>query len=399
MAFLSEEHTTETPIARDARLASQPSRVGLVRSRRVGLFGIVSVLVRWWYLVGLVLGVGLFLAVRSSENVEPEYLAFATVVVIGSNEVERVNPATGELVVEQVNPLVRIGSQLETVAALTAISMRDRSVYTQLEEEGLSTNVEVVAESRSPVLEVTVTDRDPLVAATTVDRMIELIEEDLDRRQDALGAPDDQRVLVTVISETTVGGADFGGRTRTAIAFAAAALGASLLVAYTLEGVVEWGKASSSEPASHRRGSAPWGLRRLGAGYRWRFEVDRLTSSLHLIVGSRLVAERVASEAFGLAIGLTDDPFDAHDLIRVVYSEAVRIAHVAAPASLSVELPPHLGPVEERVWRSLANASTFDRAVVALHLVAELPEDLVASILDAELSDVQRTIEAVDSAV
>ena len=202
-----------------------------------GLLGVAKLLLCWWWAflptVMLAVAIGVFFA----RDIGPEYVVERSMLVVGSNEVRIVDEESGEIEIENVNPLISLGSSFNTVASIMSIAMSDPEVFDQLHEEGLSTDVEVLAGSRSPVMLIRVYDSDDARAAATADRVVEMTAEELTRRQDALGAPEEERVFVESISGNVVFGPDYQGRNFLLLGTAAAGVAVGGGFVLVLEGL------------------------------------------------------------------------------------------------------------------------------------------------------------------
>ncbi len=205
----------------------------------VGVLGLTRILLRWTPFVLPLAALSLYFAVNQTSEIDPEFTAEASVLLIGPNEERTRDFDTGRIFVEDVNPLNSLGGSLNTVATVTAIAMTSGPVIDQLESEALSTNVVVWVESRSPIVRIEAVDSDRDKAAATSDRLVELITEDLQERQDALDAPSTDRISTQRISASTVGGADYGGRNRVIIIIAVLGIGFSVAAAFLFEGLYQ----------------------------------------------------------------------------------------------------------------------------------------------------------------
>lgn len=368
----------------------------------VGVFGIAGVLLKWWFVVLPLVGLSLFLAQTTTDSIQPEYTADVSMIVVGSSEVLAIDPETGDIEIEDVNPLIALGTTLNTVASILALGMLDDAVLTTLDDEGLSTAVEVTVADRSPILTFEVTDRSREVAGDTADRMIELVQGDLERRQDELGAPDANRLFVQPIKTTTLGGADFGGRSRVRIAFAAVGVGLSCTVAYLLEALVQGRRrrkairlAGSGEGRERDPTGPAWGLSAIGAAHRWRFEASRLAAAIYVLTGDRALAEGSATAVLASA-GENPGLPKAESMVVTVYREALdRIESSIALPNATIDAALRLPQADdEQMWRYARTLSVPDRKIVALHLVAELPVGLTARIVGRDEDHVVSRLEA-----
>lgn len=195
------------------------------------IFDALRVVTRWWMVTVPILVIGLTGAFVLSSNINPEFQAEAAVLLVGPTV--RSQDEGGDA----VNPVLVQPAALTTAAEVAALSANTAQVRNLLASEGRSTSYEVGAQRSNPILVIEVRAWSREEATTTTLRIVELIEEDLRLRQDAVDAPQDQRVTTSVIGLSAVGGADYGGRNRARVALAVLAIGAAFGAAFLAEGL------------------------------------------------------------------------------------------------------------------------------------------------------------------
>lgn len=212
----------------------------------VGILGVSRILLRWSAIVLPLIGLSVYLAATQTSDIDPDYTAAVSVLLVGPNEVRTTDFETGDVDIDPINPLNNLGGSLGTVATVTNISVSDDPTRQSLVDEGLTDAYAVWSESRSPIINIEVVDSDPDVALATTARLVDLIVADLKQRQDDLGAPDDERISGLLIDESTLSEPDFEGRDRVRIAIFVVGLGLSLATAFVLEGLSQLVRRSRS---------------------------------------------------------------------------------------------------------------------------------------------------------
>lgn len=196
------------------------------------IFDGVRIIGRWWFVAVPLLFVTILATVGATANFSPEYTTEASVLFVGPTVTENEQNE-----VERVNPLLNQSSALVTAAVVTSISIGGPEVAEILDNEGLSTDYDVGTEARSPILLLVVrADSDETATATAL-RMLELVERDVQLRQEAVDVPDNLRVSTSVIGLSPIGGADYGSRDRVRIALVVIGLGLSGAIVFGLEGL------------------------------------------------------------------------------------------------------------------------------------------------------------------
>ena len=203
----------------------------------LGVLGVTRILLRWSPLIIPLIALSLYLSLSLTSSIQPEFTAQASMLLTGPNELQYTDPTTGELLIEDINPLNELGGSLPTVAQVTAVSLTDSETLSELEARGFAIVFNVWNESRSPIINAEAIDSDADIAADTVVYLLGLVESDLQARQDALEAPDALRITAQPIDEVSVSEPDFSGKTRTRIGLAVVGVAFSIALAFVFEGV------------------------------------------------------------------------------------------------------------------------------------------------------------------
>lgn len=193
------------------------------------IFDGLRVIGRWWFVTVPLALLALLLASFGTAGIDPEYAARGSVMLVSPGL------PTGDDS-DLTNPLLFQSGALEVAAEVAALSANTPQVAQILSDEGLSTGYEVGTQNRTPIVLIETRGPTREVATNTAVRVVDLIQQDLRLRQDAAGAPDDQRITVEIISLSAIGGADYGGRNRVRVASAVVGLGLAFLTAFVLEG-------------------------------------------------------------------------------------------------------------------------------------------------------------------
>lgn len=195
------------------------------------IFDAVRIVAKWWIVTIPVLVVGLAGALVLSGGIQPEFRAEAAVLLVGPTT----NRSDGSD--EPVNPVLVQPAALTTAAEVAALSANTGQVRNLLASEGLSTRYEIGSQRGNPILIIEVRAQSREEATNTALRLVDVISDDLRLRQDAVDAPEDQRVTTSVIGLSAVGGADFGGRNRARLVLAMLAIGTAFGAAFLAEGL------------------------------------------------------------------------------------------------------------------------------------------------------------------
>jgi len=191
---------------------------------------LAKLMYRWWFVTVPLVLLTFVLAFVVSSRIQPEYTAQGSMMLIAPS-----GPVEGAEDLQTVNPLLSANGALPTTAYVTALSATSPQVASLLASEGLSTSYDVAAQERLPIILLETRAESREVATDTALRLVELIDQDLQFRQDAAVVPQEERVTAEVISVAVVGGADYGGRARLQIAVVGLGLLTTVGVAFLLE--------------------------------------------------------------------------------------------------------------------------------------------------------------------
>ena len=190
------------------------------------LFTTIRILLRRWYVVlpALLLTAGG--AAFTMKTVSPSYEATGAVVLLGPATAGA--PVAGEPTPPPVNPYLEFGGALETTGEILSRSLMSESTVERLAKQGATATYEVGtgSEGGSPIVNVIATGPDETAAKRTVSIVIAEVRNELERRQEAAGAPASQFIRVEDVTVPT-NAARMAGSTLRAVA-AVMALGLAL---------------------------------------------------------------------------------------------------------------------------------------------------------------------------
>ena len=364
----------------------------------VGLLGILRILIKWSFVVAPLAALTIWLALSMSADIKPEYTAEASVQLIGTSEIQREDPVTGEIFIESINPLESSPAALTLLARVTVLALGDASVGQELVDSGLTANYNIWVDGRSPIIRTSATDEDPAIAAATAERMINLVFSTIEERQDDVDAPEINRITALPISSGLVGGADFGARDRFRLAIAAVGFALSAAAAFFLEGITELWRRHKRRNAAHvapepPRAALPSGeppVDRLVSGRPSTIadlaatERNSLASVLHLQTGNQEVAEAITAEAFAAATAEWDR-LRHGEPVEWLYGHAIHQAWAQPEGSFPTE---HGG--DNVLWNAVHDLSQETRAVVALAYLAEFTNQRIAGTLSMTVRQVEK---------
>ncbi|MPY93953.1 MAG: hypothetical protein GEV08_13085 [Acidimicrobiia bacterium] len=176
-----------------------------------------------------------------TRSIDPEYEVDGALILLGP----KTSPAPlgeaeslEELGTQVNNPLLAFPSSLGTVAQALALSLGSQATRAELWSNGLEPSYVIGSDERSPILQFLVVSKDRTVALSTMSALMAFVEEDLDRRQDALEAPMDERIGVQRISADNEPLPGYGDRRRSQILFTGVGVLATLFLAVVVDVLV-----------------------------------------------------------------------------------------------------------------------------------------------------------------
>jgi len=357
----------------------------------VGLLGVLRILLKWSFVVAPLAALTVWIALSQSDGIEPEYMAEASVLLVGPNELILEDFETGVTTVEQINPLQTLGGTLGTVAKVISLGMADPSVEALLEADGLATNHVVWVDGNSPIVRMEAFDNQPEIANLTVVRLTEMIFSDLEELQDSLEAPESNRIEAKRISSGLVGGPDFGARTRFRLAVAAVGFALSAASAFILEGAVELWRRRKRRSLHNAQLALPAGERCTAARERPRkfrsasamVDADRLgvVGVVRLLTGDEDVAVSVAAST-EVAASENWSAIRSDNPVEWLYGEAVRQA-----ADQPVQSVPDADNAS--LWARVQSMPFDMQKTLALSSIGQLTDDSIATALDMDVEVVK----------
>lgn len=170
-----------------------------------------KVLARRWYIVVPILSVFALAAILIGGQVDPEYRASASMVILPQNTDEGAlfQPRTAG---GPSNPLDYLGGQT-TLTSLQLI-VTTQETRSELAAAGFSPSYSIEVDARDPLMLIEVLDRDPFVVQETVTELTIRVQEELDTLQATVNAPDSELLEIQVLSQNQVPTEDYGARMR-----------------------------------------------------------------------------------------------------------------------------------------------------------------------------------------
>ncbi|WP_147918507.1 hypothetical protein [Ruania zhangjianzhongii] len=182
----------------------------------------LAALRRWYILLPLLALTG-WGAWTAGNGIQPEYEAQATIMLTpGTAATEVPNPYGG---LEEANQAV-------------GIVLNSTESRAQIVEQGLSTEYEVVPESRSTIMYFTVRADDPETAVTTGVALIDMVEAELTARQSAAEVPSSSQYGIDVLAPPSVLEAIYDGKLRVQAIIGILGASVALVVAVLFDDIV-----------------------------------------------------------------------------------------------------------------------------------------------------------------
>ena len=182
----------------------------------------LAALRRWYILLPLLAltGWGAWVA---GNGIQPEYEVQATVMLTpGTTATEVPNPYGG---LDEANQAV-------------GIVLNSTESRAQIAAQGLSTEYEVIPESRSTIMRFTVRADDPENAVATGAALIDMVETELSARQSAVQLPDSSQFGIDVLAPPSVLETVYDGKLRVQAIIAILGASIALVVAVLFDDIV-----------------------------------------------------------------------------------------------------------------------------------------------------------------
>jgi capsular polysaccharide biosynthesis protein len=198
-------------------------------------FAAIRIVGRRWYVVvaGLILtAVAAFTVMQS---VAPTYQASGSAMVVGPAPTS----VDGEVDPLALNPYARFDGATSTLAAVAVQIMNDIEVREQMAEGGANADYQIGQQSSGPVISVVVIDPDEEQAIHSASLVLHGVNDVLDQRQAAAGAPEESRIRSFVVTEPTRSVTLTGARVRAFLAVAVLGAAASLSLAFVAEAIAQ----------------------------------------------------------------------------------------------------------------------------------------------------------------
>ena len=194
----------------------------------------LRVVMRRWYVALPVIIVSAVVITQVGTRVNAEYSAESSFVLVGHSTTRS---DEGDAPSAFVNPYLSFSSSLSTTAQVLQLSVSSSEARRTVGEKGLATNYEVTVASRSPIVNVSVKADDPEVAVDTLDQVAQLLQDELDVRQDVIDAPADERIGLSVLSEGDAPTTQLGNQNRVRLIFAGVGIASAVAAAFLVEGI------------------------------------------------------------------------------------------------------------------------------------------------------------------
>lgn len=202
---------------------------------------------RRWYITLPVLAATAMAATQTSGDIQPEYSASASYLVIGPGI--SVKDVEGVEIQEEINPFLSVSGSLNFMADVLQISMVGDRVAADLAGQGLDAGYTVDVNRRSPVLTIRTTSLNLDHAERALDRLGDLLVAELDERQTNAGAPDRERLELVELSRTQ-GAPDNSRQLQAKVMVAVLGTAVAALAAGLFDGMV---RARRRRRGGHRR--------------------------------------------------------------------------------------------------------------------------------------------------
>jgi hypothetical protein len=199
----------------------------------VDIWDALGILGRRWYVAVPILLTFVGLAVVTSGQVDAEYKAEASVILLAPNQepIDPEAPGAGGY-----NPWLTACSSCETVGQALGLTLQGEAEKRAMAEDGWSTNYVIATEKRSSIVHLEATSRDPANAVGTVDALIDRIASELETVQADANAPGDERITTDVLSQDDTASGDFSTAGRMRLTLLAVGVVAAFAAAFAVEG-------------------------------------------------------------------------------------------------------------------------------------------------------------------
>ena len=199
-------------------------------------FSAIRVMLRRWHIVLSALMISVALAYGVALSIAPTYQAHGSALLVGAAAAV---PAGSEAGSAQ-NPYTRLDSSTAVLTKVASQIMDDVRIRESLVAEGATRDFQVgQASDGTPVFVVVATHREASVALATVDLVLARLNEELDDRQAAAGAPPESRVRSIVITQPADANELIGGRIRAFLAVVALGVAASASLAFLADAIAQ----------------------------------------------------------------------------------------------------------------------------------------------------------------
>ena len=191
----------------------------------------LRIIARQWYVVASGLVLTAVAAFAVFQSVDPTYEARGTALVVSPLSADAEASAASQ------NPFTRFDSSTSAFAGVATMLMDDIQVRESLGEQGILPDYQIFQLSQSvPLLTVVVQDKDEERTLESTIAVLNAINEELDRRQAAAGAPEESRIRSIVVTEPNRTVRLVTDSMRAALLTVVVGIAASISLAFLAEG-------------------------------------------------------------------------------------------------------------------------------------------------------------------
>lgn len=198
------------------------------------LWMLLQALIRRWYVAVPLLAVTAVSTVALTDSVLPEYEVSGAVLLVG--------PGRSDEVIEELpgqdNRLLQLSGSLGTVSQALGFTIGSQRVRSEFADAGLLPDYQLGTDSRSPIMQFIVAGEDPDLVVATMDALIVFVEDELNRTQDELGTPPNDRIEVRAISSDNQPSEGLSSRRRAQILLLAVGLLVTIAATITVDALL-----------------------------------------------------------------------------------------------------------------------------------------------------------------
>lgn len=218
----------------------------------IDLLTLLRILVRRWYVVLPTLAITVLGMTGLARSSEPVYEVSGSMILLVPNQAN----AAGDVA---RNPYLDLSGSLVTTAQAVADLLNGPTVRRELVADGHEATYEVVPADRLPTLSFRTSSPAPDGAVATAQALVRKAGERLQRLQDAVGAPADQRIAPTILREPSTPVSSSGRVNRGLAAVGVLGALASLSLALIAENLASRTRRPPTQPTTMASPTKPTG--------------------------------------------------------------------------------------------------------------------------------------------